>query len=89
MIEIIIPTSVHTTDRTAEHTVTVKKLLKIRIADSAGKMTRAEISSEPTRFIARTIMTAMITAIIRLYPPTFVPTAMAKFSSKVTANILW
>ena len=33
------------------------------MADSAGKITSAEISSEPTRFIASTITTAMMTAL--------------------------
>ena len=58
------------------------------IADKAGKITRAEISSDPTRFIASTIITAIITAIKRLYLLVLVPVADAKFSSKVTANIL-
>ena len=60
----------------------------MRMADSAGKITSAEISSEPTRFIASTITTAMMMAISRLYRSAFVPTALAKFSSKVTAKIL-
>ena len=45
---------------------TLRKLLNIRIADSAGKITSAEISSEPTRFIARTMITATTIAISRL-----------------------
>ena len=58
------------------------------IADSAGKITSAEISREPTKFIASTIITAVITAISRLYVPVLTPVARAKPSSKVTANIL-
>ena len=58
------------------------------MADSAGKITSAEISSEPTRFIASTMTTATMTAISRLYRSAFVPTALAKSSSKVTAKIL-
>ena len=50
----------------AEQIVTERKLLNTRIAESAGKITSAEISSEPTRFMAMTMMTAMITAMIRL-----------------------
>lgn len=46
--------------------VTLRKLLNIRMADSAGKITSAEISREPTRFIASTMMTATTTAISRL-----------------------
>ena len=87
-IDIMIPEKAHTTERIAAHTVTFKKLLNMLIADKAGKITRAEISSDPTRFIASTMITAMITAIRRLYPLTLVPTALAKLSSKVTANIL-
>lgn len=82
------PHDEHITDNTAEKTVTDLKVLKIRIAESAGKITRAEIKSEPTKFIARTIITAIITAIKRLYALEFVPLAFAKASSKVTANIL-
>ena len=57
----------HTTETTAEHTVTERKLLKIRIAERAGKITRAEIKREPTRFIASTMITAIMIAITRLY----------------------
>ena len=41
---------------------TEKKLRQTRIADRAGNTTSAEISSDPTRFIARTITTAIRTA---------------------------
>ena len=57
------------------------------MADNAGKMTRAEISREPTRFMASTMITAMIMAISRLYTPVLVPVARAKSSSNVTAKI--
>ena len=60
------PSTAHITDRIAEKIVTERKFLKIRMAESAGKITRAEISSEPTRFMAKTMMTAMITAINKL-----------------------
>ena len=82
------PSSVHITDSTAEHIVTDLKLLNTRIAESAGKMTSAEISSEPTRFIASTIITAITTASIRLYSEALTPVALAKSSSKVTENTL-
>lgn len=65
-IEVISPPKAQTTEKIAEHIVTDKKLLKTRIADKAGKMTSAEISNEPTRFIAKTMMTAMMTAISKL-----------------------
>ena len=87
-IEIRIPTAAQHTDRHAEQTVTDLKLLNTRMAESAGKIMSAEISSEPTRFIAITMMTAMIIAIIRLYTCVFIPVAREKFSSKVTAKIL-
>lgn len=54
------------TEITADEIVTALKLLKRRIDDRAGKITRAEIKSEPTRFMARTIIIAMIIAITRL-----------------------
>lgn len=65
-IEIIIPIREHTTPKIAEQIVTDLKLLKTLIDERAGKMTSAEMRSEPTRFIARTIITAIITAIKRL-----------------------
>ena len=76
-MEMMIPEKEHMTDSAAEHMVTLRKLLNSLIADSAGKMTSAEIKSEPTRFIARTMMTAMTSKAIlktisaicaRLYP---------------------
>ena len=65
-IEVTIPTREQKTDKTTEHTVTDLKLLNRHIADSDGKTISAEIKREPTRFIARTIITATITAIKRL-----------------------
>ena len=65
-IEVTIPTREQKTDKTTEHTVTDLKLLNKHIADSDGKTISAEIKREPTRFIARTIITATITAIKRL-----------------------
>ena len=58
-----IPKVAHTTDSTAEQIVTDKKFLNIRMADRAGKMIRAEMSREPTKFIANTMTTAMMTSI--------------------------
>lgn len=65
-IDTRIPTVAQTTDRQTEHTVTLKKVRNIRIADSAGNITSAEISSEPTKFMASTMITAVLTAISRL-----------------------
>ena len=60
------PTTVQTTEIQAEQIVTDLKFLKTLIADNAGNTTKAEISNEPTSFIARTITTAITTAIIKL-----------------------
>ena len=65
-IDMIIPNIAQKTDSIAEQIVTLKNVLKIRIADKAGKMINAEINKEPTKFIARTMITAMMTAITRL-----------------------
>lgn len=66
IIDIKSPAKEQKTEITAEQTVTDLKLLKILMALSAGKITSAEIKSEPTRFIARTIIIAMIMAMTRL-----------------------
>ena len=87
-MEISIPNTAQDTDNIAEQIVTLRKLRHTRMAEIGGKMIRAEISSEPTRFMASTIITAMITAMIRLYSFTFVPADRAKSSSKVTAKNL-
>lgn len=65
-IAINIPKTAQITEIIAEQIVTDLKLLKTRIAEIAGKITKAEINREPTRFIARTIMTAIKMAITRL-----------------------
>ena len=87
-IEMKMPEPAHTTETMAEQIITLLKLLNTRIADRAGKMMSAEISSEPTRFIASTMINAVIIAITRLYTFALTPDALTKFSSNVTANIL-
>ncbi len=82
------PNPAQQTDTTAEQTVTERNVLYSRMADRAGKMTKAEMSREPTRFMASTMTTAMTMARKRLYRWVLVPTALAKSSSKVTANTL-
>ena len=62
-IDITIPVSAQVTDKTADKMVTFKKLLKILMAESAGKMIRADIRREPTRFMASTITAAVISAV--------------------------
>lgn len=61
-----IPSRAHVTDITAEQITTPLKFLITRIADNAGNITKADINSDPTRFIANTIIIAVITAIRRL-----------------------
>ena len=65
-IEARIPMAVQETDNIAEQIVTDLNDLKMRIALKAGKIIKAEISNEPTRFIANTMMTAVTTAINKL-----------------------
>ena len=56
-----------TTENTADKITTARKLLTSRIAESTGKIIRAEIRSEPTRRIPSTTVTAVITAILARY----------------------
>lgn len=66
IIEISIPKTEQITDKMAEPITTHLKLLKIRIVDKAGNIMSAEVRSEPTSFIVKTIIMAMIIAIIKL-----------------------
>jgi len=65
-IEIKIPMVAHITEITAEQIITFLKLLNTLIADIAGNIISADVSSAPTRFIASTIIIAVIIATIRL-----------------------
>ena len=65
-IDTSMPAAAQTTDITAEQRMTALKLLNSRMAESAGKIISAEMSSEPTRFIASTMTIAVIIAIRRL-----------------------
>ncbi len=65
-IAMINPLAVQNTEIKAEQRVTLLKLLKILMAERAGKITKAEISREPTRFMAKTIIIAVMIAIIML-----------------------
>ena len=87
-IETKIPVTAQKTEITAEHITALLKLLKIRIEARAGNIINAEIKSEPTKFIARTIIIAVIIAISKLYKSDFIPVDLANVSSKVTAKIL-
>ena len=88
IMEAKIPVAVQVTDKIAEQIVTDLNDLKMRIALNAGKIIKAEIRSEPTRFIAKTMITAVTTAINKLYKFVFTPVALANDSSNVTANNL-
>lgn len=87
-IEMQIPTNVPTTEIIPAEMMTDLNVLNILIAASAGKIIKAEISKEPTKFMAKTITTAERTAIKMLMNPTLTPVALAKFSSNVIENIL-
>ena len=65
-IDMMIPPKEQNTERKAEKIVTLLKFLNNRIEESAGKITSADINSDPTRFIAKTMITAITTAIRRL-----------------------
>ena len=88
IIEAKMPVAVQETDKIAEHIVTDLNDLKMRIALNAGKIIKAEISNEPTRFMAKTMITAVTTAINKLYKFVLTPVALANDSSNVTANSL-
>ena len=87
-IDARIPVIAPNTDMEQEETITFLKLLKSNIAETEGKMIRAEIKREPTRFIASTMITAMTAASMTFKKRVFVPHANAKSSSKVMAKIL-
>ena len=65
-IEQRMPKIAQKTDITAEKRMTDLKFLNSLMDERAGKIIRAEIKREPTRFMARTITIAMMTAIKRL-----------------------
>ena len=62
----VIPAKKQTTARIAAKITTLKKLLKMRIAVSAGKTRRLEIITAPIRRIPTTIVSAVRTAISAL-----------------------
>lgn len=61
-----IPMIAQVTEIIVERITTFLNVRQTRIDESAGKITSADIRSEPTRFIARTIIIAVTTAISRL-----------------------
>lgn len=65
-IEATMPRAAQTMAITTEQKVTDVKLLNSCIAAKAGKIIKAETSSEPTRYIAKTIITTTKIASIRL-----------------------
>lgn len=72
-IDNIIPTKADITDINPEAIMTNLKFLNKAMADIAGNITRADINREPTKFIAKTIVAAVIIAKIKLYIFTLVP----------------
>ena len=87
IIEIKMPEAAPITENTQEKIVTCLKLLNTSIEEIAGKMIRAEIKREPTRFMARTMIMAITVAITTFKRRVFVPLAKANSSSKVMAKI--
>ena len=83
-----IPRTAQNTEKIAAKIVTDLKLLNRSIEETAGKIISAEIRRVPTRFIARTMITATITAMKKLYSRVLIPLALEKPSSKVIAKIL-
>lgn len=83
----IIPAAAHMIENITENIITDLKLLYKHIADNAGNMISAEISSDPTRFMARTIVIAVTIASKVLYSSVFTPEALENGSSNVIANI--
>ena len=65
-IEINIPDTAHTTEIIAELTITTLNPLNTLIEDRAGKIIKADINREPTKFIANTSIIAGIMDIIVL-----------------------
>ena len=61
-----IPTDVQNNETITAQIVTDLNVLKIRIALRAGKIIKADINNDPTKLMAKTIMTAIIMAIIKL-----------------------
>ena len=72
----------------AEQITTDLKSLNTRIADSAGKMMSAAVSSEPTRRIESETTMPISVAIKISYAFEGAPVAFAKSGSKVMAKIL-
>ena len=86
--EMVSPVQKQTTDVTAAQRITLRKLLNSRMAVSAGKITREEISMAPIIRIPSTMVRAVRIASRVLYQLTFSPVAREKFSSKVMAKSL-
>ena len=74
-------------DTIAEQITTARKRENTRMDVSAGKIIRLEMSIVPMMRMPTTMVTAVSTAMSRLYSPAFSPVARANASSKVTANI--
>lgn len=82
-----IPSRKHTTDTTAAHTVTDRNVRHTRMAVSAGKMTRLEMSSAPIMRMPSTMVSAVSRAMSILYASVLTPVALENVSSNVTAKM--
>ena len=84
----VIPITKQRTAKAPEQITTDLKLRHRRMELSAGNTIRLDMSSAPIILMPSTTVTAVSTAMMQLYSSAFVPVALAKSSSKVTANIL-
>lgn len=65
-IDNIIPDKAANTDIILDNITTILKLFTNLIVESAGNITKADINKEPTKFIPKTIIIAIIIAISKL-----------------------
>ena len=63
IIDKSMPTNAQITEITADTITTPRKLYIKRIAESVGKIINADINKDPTNFIPKTIITAIIMAV--------------------------
>ena len=87
-MEMQIPRKAQSAERIDAKITTDLNVVNSLMADTAGKITRAVMSKEPTKRMAKTITIAVTEAIKKLYSLVRIPEALAKSSSKVIAKIL-
>ena len=83
-IDVIIPIKAQAIERMLDTTMVFLKLLTKNLAQSVGKIIKAVISSDPTKYIERTMVNDVIIDIKKFILSTFIPLDKAKSSSNVT-----